>query len=289
METYTLQHLPPAYRRLSIAYFSDVANAAEIKKELVRSAQMEGPEGDAARRRMDFAFVEADVVSCRPPPSSLCPAYSRTPRPLESMVPSAERKRKDMRPAPRVLHRADTQVVSRLHLLTAVQTALLTSLPQAPSPSATPAGSSTSTPAPTPGGAAPAPAAALPASPPLKTKTHNIHSEVLLALNTNNNISDALRAYSVSDKTTRLLVVRIGPDSASGSPSESELYQHIAGIVQGTLSSLDALEAHADWKRVDKLYKLAELNQATRALSEPERLARKRTAVVGTVAVKPST
>lgn len=62
METYTLAHLPPAYRRLSIAYFSDVQNAAEIKKELVRSAQMEGPEGDAARRRMDFAFVEADVV-----------------------------------------------------------------------------------------------------------------------------------------------------------------------------------------------------------------------------------
>lgn len=63
METYTLTHLPPSYRRLSIAYFDNVENAAEIKKELVRSAQLEGPEGEEARRRMDFAFVEADVVS----------------------------------------------------------------------------------------------------------------------------------------------------------------------------------------------------------------------------------
>lgn len=63
METYTLQQLPPAYRRLSIAYFDNVTNSAEIKKELVRSALMEGPEGEEARRRMDFAFVEGDVVS----------------------------------------------------------------------------------------------------------------------------------------------------------------------------------------------------------------------------------
>lgn len=66
METYTLQQLPPAYRRISIAYFDNVTNSAEIKKELVRSALMEGPEGDAARRRMDFAFVEGDVVSVVP-------------------------------------------------------------------------------------------------------------------------------------------------------------------------------------------------------------------------------
>lgn len=175
--------------------------------------------------------------------------------------------------------------MSRLHLLTAVQTALLTSLPQAPSstPSDTPAES-------------PSPTADA-ASPPLKTKTHNIHSEVLLALNTNNNISDALRAYSVSDKTQRLLVVRIGPEvpesdsrSSSASPaSEKELYEQIAGIVRGTLTSLDALEAHADWKRVDKLYKLAELNQALKGTEEAETLRRKRAAVVGTVAVKPST
>lgn len=63
METYTLQQLPPAYRRLSIAYFDNVTNSADIKKELVRSALMEGPEGEEARRRMDFAFVEGDVVS----------------------------------------------------------------------------------------------------------------------------------------------------------------------------------------------------------------------------------
>lgn len=75
METYTLQQLPPAYRRLSIACFDNVANSAEIKKELVRSAMMEGPEGDAARRRMDFAFIEGDVVSipCLPSFSSFHP------------------------------------------------------------------------------------------------------------------------------------------------------------------------------------------------------------------------
>lgn len=169
--------------------------------------------------------------------------------------------------------------MSRLHLLTAIQTALLTSLPQS-STSSSPASSST------PSTATPTPSEPLPESPPLKTKTHNIHSEILLALNTNNNISDALRAYSVSDKTKRLIVVRIASES---SPPEKDLYAHIASIVQGQLTSLDTLEANVDWKKVDKLYKLAELNQAIKGLGEDERLDRKRAAVVGTVAVKPST
>lgn len=93
--------------------------------------------------------------------------------------------------------------------------------------------------------------------------------------------------------------MRIGPDSSDPSSadssasastaSEKELFDHVASIVQGELTSLDTLEAHADWKRVDKLYKLAELNAAIKGLGEEEKLARKRAAVVGTVAVKPST
>lgn len=63
METYTLPQLPEAYRRVSVTYFVEVENAAAIKAELVRAATMEGEEGEEARRRVDFAFIEGDVVS----------------------------------------------------------------------------------------------------------------------------------------------------------------------------------------------------------------------------------
>lgn len=171
-----------------------------------------------------------------------------------------------------------------------MQTALITSLPQPPANPAS--GASTPVPAAVaPSASTAGPASATPDSPstpPLKTKTHNIHSEILLALNPNNNISDALRAFSVSDKTRRLLVVRI---ASAVEDDEAALYGALAALVDGRLAGVDDVSRNTDWKRVDKLYKLAELNGALAKMEgdADARVAKKRAAVVNAVAVKPST
>lgn len=65
METYTLPFVPPNMGTIHIASFESVTNAAAIRKRLVEAARMEGEEGEAARAAVDFAFVDADLVSLR--------------------------------------------------------------------------------------------------------------------------------------------------------------------------------------------------------------------------------
>ncbi|KAL1411794.1 hypothetical protein Q8F55_002761 [Vanrija albida] len=146
-------------------------------------------------------------------------------------------------------------LVSKEHLLTGALAALLTSLPQQAR-------------------------AELPAPPEPKTRSHNLHSEVLMALSPNNNITDAIRRHGVGDGTTRLAVVKF---AAEGS-SQAEVYGAIADVVKGELTPLDALDdaARIDWARVDKVYKLGEMNQ----LKVDDIPRRKVAAVVNTVAVK---
>jgi EKC/KEOPS complex subunit CGI121/TPRKB len=94
-------------------------------------------------------------------------------------------------------------------------------------------------------------AATLEAPPVPKTRTHNLHSELLMALSPNNNITDAIRRHGVGDDTTRLAVVRYGDDSLS----QSQVWDMISGIVKGELKSVDELDAPSklDWKRIDKV------------------------------------
>jgi EKC/KEOPS complex subunit CGI121/TPRKB len=146
-------------------------------------------------------------------------------------------------------------LVSKQHLLTALLATLLTSLPQA--------------------------AGALPAPPPPKTRTHNLHSEVLCALSPNNNISDAIRRFGVGEGTRRLVVARYGDDAVPA----ADVYAMIGRVVQGRLESVGRLdEADVPWGRVDKVYKVAEMNQLK--LPPAEREAAKRAAIVNAVAVK---
>ena len=73
-------------------------------------------------------------------------------------------------------------------------------------------------------------------------RTRTVHSEVIWALNPTNNITEALRRYGISDKTTAVIVVSM--DGAS----ETEMAAGIAG----TLTSLDALTHITDWPTVSK-------------------------------------
>lgn len=63
METYTLPNFPPNIGTVTIAYFTKVTNAREIRTRIVDAARTAGPEGDALRAAVDFAFIDASTVS----------------------------------------------------------------------------------------------------------------------------------------------------------------------------------------------------------------------------------
>ena len=83
------------------------------------------------------------------------------------------------------------------------------------------------------------------------TRTHNLHSELLLTLSPNNNISDSIRRHGISDSTDSLVVVRI---SGQGS-KEDEVYAEMEALVDGELDSLGVLDTDelVDWPRLSKV------------------------------------
>jgi hypothetical protein len=63
METFTLSHFPTEVRKVHIALFREVTNAPQIRQRLIAAATTEGPEGDEARKEVDFGFIEGTLVS----------------------------------------------------------------------------------------------------------------------------------------------------------------------------------------------------------------------------------
>ncbi|KAJ3291756.1 hypothetical protein HK104_005824 [Borealophlyctis nickersoniae] len=62
-------------------------------------------------------------------------------------------------------------------------------------------------------------------------------------------ISDSIKQFGVSDKTTSILVVMLGE------PPSDEDKQNIAALIQGEQVGLDALPELTDLGRVSKIYK----------------------------------
>ena len=117
--------------------------------------------------------------------------------------------------------------------MTAILTTLLLALPSSPSPSTSSSSSSSA-----------------PSSPVVpKTRTHNLHSELLLTLHTNNIISEAIKRFGISDKTTDLIVVRFGHST------QEDVWSKMGSVVNGELVELAQLDAEgiADWKALDKV------------------------------------
>jgi EKC/KEOPS complex subunit CGI121/TPRKB len=63
MESYNLPHFPVEHSSIHLAFFKNVTNSADLRKRLVAAATMEGSEGDAERDVLDYAFIEANMVS----------------------------------------------------------------------------------------------------------------------------------------------------------------------------------------------------------------------------------
>jgi EKC/KEOPS complex subunit CGI121/TPRKB len=62
MESYTLSQFPAPYSTVHLALFRNLRNASTIRTRLVEAATMPGPEGEEARKRVEFGFVEAAHV-----------------------------------------------------------------------------------------------------------------------------------------------------------------------------------------------------------------------------------
>jgi len=54
---------PPA--KAHIALLRNVDNAAEVKARIIAASIVEGDSGDAEREAVNFAFIEASLVSAR--------------------------------------------------------------------------------------------------------------------------------------------------------------------------------------------------------------------------------
>ncbi|ORX35219.1 kinase binding protein CGI-121-domain-containing protein [Kockovaella imperatae] len=171
-------------------------------------------------------------------------------------------------------------LVSRMHLLIGIMTTLQTCLqPSNPSISSS---KDTTTPTPESTNATPVPNENARLSTRPITRTHNLHSEILLTLSSNNNISESLRRHGMSDTTDELVVVRI----ADADSSEEAVWKEMELLVDGQLVNLGELDSDelVDWPRVSKIFKLSELDRLP--LTPLEIRDTKIATVINTVAIK---
>jgi len=110
--------------------------------------------------------------------------------------------------------------VSREYLLTAIQATLLSTLPSTDADGITKP----------------------------RTRTHNLHSELLFSLSPNNNISDSVRRHGIGDDSDVVVVVRIGAEG-----SQEEVFNGMKVVVDGQLVGLGDLEKTVNWAKVDKV------------------------------------
>ena len=63
METYTYSHFPSEVSTVHLALYSNVSNAADLRKRLVSAATLPGEGGEREREAVNYAFVDAKLVS----------------------------------------------------------------------------------------------------------------------------------------------------------------------------------------------------------------------------------
>lgn len=63
MESYYYPQFPPECSTVHFALFTDVANTPQLRARLIRAAGLAGAEGEAEREAVNFAFVDARLVS----------------------------------------------------------------------------------------------------------------------------------------------------------------------------------------------------------------------------------
>ncbi|KAK4149844.1 kinase binding protein CGI-121-domain-containing protein [Chaetomidium leptoderma] len=112
-------------------------------------------------------------------------------------------------------------------------------------------------------------------------RTPNVHSEIVVSLNTNNNIADAYRRWGITPgKTKDLIVVKVVPppspaqdETPTQPPTQLAIWDHLQQHVKGTPTPLtdSELSQATDWPKVRKYYRLNGVPALDRLADEQER------------------
>ncbi|EJF55777.1 CGI-121-domain-containing protein [Dichomitus squalens LYAD-421 SS1] len=62
MHTFHYPHLPTELSTVHVALFNNVTNSSEIRSRIVRASQLHGPDGEAEREAVNFAFIDARLI-----------------------------------------------------------------------------------------------------------------------------------------------------------------------------------------------------------------------------------
>ncbi|KIM79467.1 hypothetical protein PILCRDRAFT_823362 [Piloderma croceum F 1598] len=65
METYTLSHFPAQLSLVHVALYMAVTNAPSLRARIIKAATTQGVEGDHERSAVNFAFVDARLITGR--------------------------------------------------------------------------------------------------------------------------------------------------------------------------------------------------------------------------------
>ncbi|KAF5364055.1 hypothetical protein D9756_000989 [Leucocoprinus leucothites] len=65
MDLFFFPHLAPDRATTHVALFRNVKNAADLRKRIINAATMEGEAGEIAREDVNFAFIDARLITSR--------------------------------------------------------------------------------------------------------------------------------------------------------------------------------------------------------------------------------
>ncbi|KAF4574507.1 hypothetical protein EYR36_005849 [Pleurotus pulmonarius] len=65
METFTNPHFPKNLSVAHVALYASVKNAKELRSRIIKAATLEGDEGEQERQAVNFAFIDARLITSR--------------------------------------------------------------------------------------------------------------------------------------------------------------------------------------------------------------------------------
>lgn len=67
MESYTLPSdaFPSELQEITLALWTGLTDAAGLRQRLIAASTMQGDQGEAERKRLDYAFLDSKMVSRR--------------------------------------------------------------------------------------------------------------------------------------------------------------------------------------------------------------------------------